>query len=1007
MVERISRGLPGADDGSQTGDGRQWAIRICATILYFLPKGICMASRQEAGAGASVAVASSLAHVSDAPAVTAVSTFANTNTADAASSHASGKLLFAITNNMHDETKLPLGWPSTKRQSVLAWHSQLTIGMHSGPTEDHDVLRPPKVLKAYNGATVWTMIAQEDDTAGMRPQGDALPQADYYGFLSATDSHSVNKLLSKFTIASLQNREYHICSLCTQHRTGSVCEEVSKQWGLLPPSFCLASQMRNADFHEDIHEGVAVILSKFLQVEPAASGLAPRDSGLAQGNLFESLAEELLALCYVAPASNNQKRDEEEVTAGIARRKEVARAFLQFFPPPWSGSMIHVCPPGCCGPLPAHDRATSVARGTALIMQVVFPRLELPAANRYTKIFPVVSSITLMLHFYKVMEKVLKLKLKGLGEISDDDPVLQAPNALVGAPDDAMLHQRKVQEKQRAKLALLVADRERTPMLFLVWLCVVKLIMPLHYRLFKRGVFYSHASSKPEEERRFGCFEFCSARRNPALKVLTAITAMLFDPNGAGREHLSLLLQRYGTNTAEWPSALPFAVQSSLLTAYARLWRLLVDHFLNYYPWKLAPFYDPASTVTEKHAAGQEFVNLSPESPRLDPGLGRRVRSEITTVADLAEAGLFKFLQDMFLRVVVTSTYVERVFKNLTAWTAGRRQKIGTVQAKHCYDNFNGFVEKWRANMGLKEQSSGQRRPSWASDYRVKNTNGWALFRRGNEGQCKEPITARETRSWHELTQAERAEWRAKARSKNTLCKGALLARTQETLPAIAASGLAASGLALEHEHELDPPCGPWNIASARGKYPLHVGAIAEQQSIANMIETERMWNATWEPKITATKDVPSITLVDGPISTAAAETPKNCEDIVAAMLRIVRYSLKYGVETDSPLGMLFEFRDGETKTSKYAFVSHYQSLETVNFEAEFLRMQPIHEEELPELSFNRIVSPGTEQPLLDISTERDFVVSLVRGQSEPRVWDVYNLSWTVLNMRPRAALGW
>ena len=259
-----------------------------------------------------------------------------------------------------------------------------------------------------------------------------------------------------------------------------------------------------------------------------------------------------------------------------------------------------------------------------------------------------------------------------------------------------------------------------------------------------------------------------------------------------------------------------------------------------------------------------------------------------------------------------------------------------------------------------------------------------------------------DAQAWHALGEADRAEWRAKARSDNAVSKGSLLARTQEAPPTIAASGLAP-----EHEYELDPPSGPWSIASARGKYPIHLGVIEEQQRIANMIETERMWNATWEPKIKAAKDVPSTTSSDGPISAAAAETPKNCEDVVAAMLRIVRYSLKYGVETDSPLGMLFEFRDGESETSKYAFVSHYQSLDKVDFEAEFLRMQPIHEAELPELSFNRTVSPGTEQPLLDISTERDFVVSLVREQSEPRVWDVYNLSWTVLNIRPRAGLGW
>ena len=50
-----------------------------------------------------------------------------------------------------------------------------------------------------------------------------------------------------------------------------------------------------------------------------------------------------------------------------------------------------------------------------MIMKVVFPHLEQPAAIRYTKTFLVVSAITLMMHFYKVLEKELKLMLKGLG----------------------------------------------------------------------------------------------------------------------------------------------------------------------------------------------------------------------------------------------------------------------------------------------------------------------------------------------------------------------------------------------------------------------------------------------------------------------------------------------------------------------------------------------------------------------------------------------------------------
>ena len=63
-------------------------------------------------------------------------------------------------------------------------------------------------------------------------------------------------------------------------------------------------------------------------------------------------------------------------------------------------------------------------------------------------------------------------------------------------------------------------------MLFLVWIAITQLIMTLHYRLFKRGVFWNHMQAKQEADRRFAVFEF---RRgpdsNPAAKLLAAIWA--------------------------------------------------------------------------------------------------------------------------------------------------------------------------------------------------------------------------------------------------------------------------------------------------------------------------------------------------------------------------------------------------------------------------------------------------------------------------------------------------
>ena len=79
-------------------------------------------------------------------------------------------------------------------------------------------------------------------------------------------------------------------------------------------------------------------------------------------------------------------------------------------------------------------------------MKVLLRRISEPAANRYTKMFPVILSTCLMLHFYTFVKKALLRPLKGLKDDSDDDSILQDPNAVVGAPADVFVHQRKLQK---------------------------------------------------------------------------------------------------------------------------------------------------------------------------------------------------------------------------------------------------------------------------------------------------------------------------------------------------------------------------------------------------------------------------------------------------------------------------------------------------------------------------------------------------------------------------------
>jgi hypothetical protein len=351
------------------------------------------------------------------------------------------KLRFYITNNMMDETKLPLGKPICRKRRCLAWHGQATWSSDINHVVDVDVARAPRILGRYTAATLYNLMAKSSDTTGLHPRGDALPDAHYHASLTATDTHSVNVLLSKVVSVDLPPKHFHIGSMCMQHRTGSVCEEVSKRWELLPPTFCLTTQLMHGDFHDDLKEAVRSTLTKYLHVHDDGEPVG-LDEAAERAHEF---AKEILNQCYVGRTSDNQGEEEVDMAAAEARRRVEAERFLQFFRPPWQGVLQHPCPVGCCGPTPCHDRKVSIDRGTDLIMTIIIPHITRPAANRYTKVFPVAKQVCLMLHFNSVFKKSARKLLQGRTDNSDDEDVLHDANALVGALVDAIAHQRQLQ----------------------------------------------------------------------------------------------------------------------------------------------------------------------------------------------------------------------------------------------------------------------------------------------------------------------------------------------------------------------------------------------------------------------------------------------------------------------------------------------------------------------------------------------------------------------------------
>ena len=119
-------------------------------------------------------------------------------------------LQFFISNHMHDETKLWVAAPGggrAKRRRVLAQGCQISYKAPNAlETVDIDVIRPPSLLQQYNADTCAAVVADPTDLFGLNPSESVQSKAAFYGYLQATDSHSVNKKLSKWLAVQVRGR---------------------------------------------------------------------------------------------------------------------------------------------------------------------------------------------------------------------------------------------------------------------------------------------------------------------------------------------------------------------------------------------------------------------------------------------------------------------------------------------------------------------------------------------------------------------------------------------------------------------------------------------------------------------------------------------------------------------------------------------------------------------------------------------------------------------------------
>ena len=400
---------------------------------------------------------------------------------------------FWITSNMFDESKLwyKVRGKGYRRFSTLVVHGQCTWEDAAG-VHDEDVIHPPRAMRRYSAKGQWNILS-DDPSLGICPSEAARPLAGFYGTVTASDSHGVNKLTLKHARQAMPETDLMLVNFCTQHQAGNTTTKLSTYLNLFTRVWTLAKTFSEGDFHQDLEE---IIMELLEDMDEGLEVVDPANLELDAGDLGHDYTRAVVDRCFTHALELG-----EDTVSDEARQKfqELKAAFLEFFPVGWNRARpLHPCAAGCCGPSPCHSRRKSVERGSVLVAQVIMKRIVSPAQNKWTKMDPAFGQATLQACFFRLVPAALEHEVGAAFEdlTAVDLAALGQEHGLgPGGDDQAQANQEyyKGQAKRYGKRCLAFLGDPETSMLLLVWLVVGAIPLHIHYRLFKHATWFSHA----------------------------------------------------------------------------------------------------------------------------------------------------------------------------------------------------------------------------------------------------------------------------------------------------------------------------------------------------------------------------------------------------------------------------------------------------------------------------------------------------------------------------------
>ena len=502
------------------------------------------------------------------------------------------------------------------------------------------------------------------------------------------------------------------------------------------------------------------------------------------------------------------------------------------------------------------------------------------------------------------------------------------PDDLIQSHEKQESYKGMVKRFGKRTLAFIGAPDARE--LLLVWIDVGHVVMAVHYHFFKHATWYSHAT--PDKEL-CSIFDFCPRcpkfKTSPAFKALSKFAKMLFDPNGAGRHLMQPLYTSHGS-TVHWPEKLLRTFQKAVLIGFCKLWRELYHRFACY-PWRAACIFHPGVQQAIKEEEGQIFWTAP--LCHVDPGVGIPIRTALCQeLQDLYKDPLQEFIGTMYSRSMATSTFVERIFAPMTAWTSADRSRYTIVglDAMHHTRVFDDSVQRWWGTL-LRDAdtASGQTTSGYTRDQTayvaptLGKQCGWQCFVRDKiktpgqmAGLTEQPDRFAEIKKLQQefshLPPEEKERWEIFAKQARLRAKG---------------KGSPLDNV-LAQQTEPESAGGPWNLSCRRGnlpgEWPLARLAIEEATARMPMAAVASVYQAKYDVLWEECPEFPD-TLPD----TAPCHKDECCCDLSPiqqhrynSVKDVLRLSLRHTGLPDH-CALCFEFScDAEVR---YVLVAHNQ----------------------------------------------------------------------------------